>query len=108
MLDYVWTSRQICTEPSKTVTVFDTVMDEIKKVPVRVFVIDEKDKVLKISIFFLCNESDITADTHISCVLGDITEKIGYDPNTNKRMMHWVANFVDKTPDYMDNYFYQI
>lgn len=107
MLNYVWTSRQICTNPTKTITVFDAVMDEAKKVPVRVFVIDEKDKVLKISIFFQCKENEIT-DTHISWVLGDITEKIGYDPNVNKRMMHWVASYIDKAPDYLDNYFYQI
>ena len=106
MLNYKWTSTQICNTQKKVITVFDAVMDEDKDVPVRVFLIDEKDEILKISIFFSCKTDEIT-DTHIDWVLGDITDQIGYDPNTTKRMMRWVAHYVDKQPDYIDNFYYQ-
>nr|WP_315315325.1 hypothetical protein [Treponema denticola] len=106
MLNYVWKSTQICNTQEKVITIFDTTMDDGKNIDARVFVINKKDKVLKISIFFLCKSDDIT-DTHVNWVLGDITEQIGYDPNTTKRMMHWVAHYVDKFPEYVDEYYYQ-
>lgn len=106
MLNYVWKSTQICNTQEKVITIFDTTMDDGKNVDARVFVINKKDKVLKISIFFLCKSDDIT-DTHVNWVLGDITEQIGYDPNTTKRMIHWVAHYVDKFPEYVDEYYYQ-
>ena len=106
MLNYVWKSTQICNTQEKVTTIFDTTMDDGKNVDARVFVINKKDKVLKISIFFLCKSDDIT-DTHVNWVLGDITEQIGYDPNTTKRMIHWVAHYVDKFPEYVDEYYYQ-
>ena len=106
MLNYVWKSTQICNTQEKVITIFDTTMDDGKNVDARVFVINKKDKVLKISIFFLCKSDDIT-DTHVNRVLGDITEQIGYDPNTTKRMIHWVAHYVDKFPEYVDEYYYQ-
>ena len=101
MSNYVWKSTQICNTQEKVITIFDTTMDDGKNIDARVFVINKKDKVLKISIFFLCKSDDIT-DTHVNWVLGDITEQIGYDPNTTKRMMHWVAHYVDKFPEYVD------
>ena len=106
MLNYVWKSTQICNTQEKVITIFDTTMDDGENIDARVFVINKKDKVLKISIFFLCESDDIT-DTHVNWVLGDITEQIGYDPNTTKRMMHWVAHYVDKFPEYVDEYYYQ-
>ena len=106
MLNYVWKSTQICNTQEKVITIFDTTMDDGKNIDARVFVINKKDKVLKISIFFLCKSDDIT-DTHVNWVLGDITEQIGYDPNTTKRMIHWVAHYVDKFPEYVDEYYYQ-
>ena len=106
MLNYVWKSTQICNTQEKVITIFDTTMDDGENIDARVFVINKKDKVLKISIFFLCKSDDIT-DTHVNWVLGDITEQIGYDPNTTKRMMHWVAHYVDKFPEYVDEYYYQ-
>ena len=72
MLNYVWKSTQICNTQEKVITIFDTTMDDGKNVDARVFVINKKDKVLKISIFFLCKSDDIT-DTHVNWVLGDIT-----------------------------------
>ncbi len=107
MLNYLWKSMQICNTQTKVITKFDATMDDGKNVEVRVFVIDKKDAVLKISIFFHCKSEEIT-DTHINWVLGDITEQIGYDQNTTKRMMHWVAHYVDKFPDYVDEYYHQL
>ena len=106
MLNYRWHSTQICNTQEKVITRFDTTIDDGKNVDARVFVINIKDKVLKISIFFLCKSDDIT-DTHVDWVLGDITEQIGYDRDTIKRMMHWVAHYVDKFPEYVDEYYYQ-
>lgn len=105
-LTFQWSEKVLVSTNSKTIRCFDAVMDEQKgDIPVRVFLIDKSDDVLKMSVFFKCKENDITSDTHISWVLGDIEELIGYDPNKTSRMSRWVAQFVDSFPEYVDDVF---
>lgn len=100
---YDWTDKVIFSNNSKTIRVFDAIMDDgSNNIPVRVFLIDEVNSVLKISIYIKCNEDAITADSHIKWVLCDIEELIGYDPNKTSRMRRWVAQFVDSFPEYVD------
>ncbi|MBO4319447.1 MAG: hypothetical protein J5857_03155 [Treponema sp.] len=77
-----------------------------KDIPVRVFVIDKKNDVLKLTVFIACKEDEITG-THIKWILGDIYDLIGYDPNTSKRMLRWFVHYVDKLPDCVYDVCYQ-
>ncbi len=106
MTTFTWSLTKTYNINTKVIKVYDTTINNNKNISARVFVIDKKSDIFKISVFITCKEDEIT-DTNIKWILQDIYDQIGYDPNTSKRMLRWFVHYVDKLPDYVDNIFFQ-